>query len=141
MVTWAAISHPHRFGVESIAAWERGETVAIVNTRTNQVFRLRRDVLDELRADPARFDIVGHARRVATPWLIVHGEVDETVAPEEARTLFTAASVGKSGARILMVPGGGHTFGAVHPFEGETEALRVAVQSTVEWFARILGAA
>lgn len=139
MVTWAAISHPNRFGPESIAAWERGETVAIVNSRTHQVLRLRRAILDELRADPERFDIAGHAARVVAPWLIVHGEADETVPSEEAQTLFRAALNAAGGARLRMVPQGGHTFGAVHPFAGETEPLRIAVRETVEWFARSMG--
>jgi dipeptidyl aminopeptidase/acylaminoacyl peptidase len=141
LVTWAAISHPNRFGEESIAAWERGDRVPIVNSRTGQLFRLRRDILDELRADPARFDIAAHARRIDVPWLIVHGEQDETVPPGEARDLFEASMRGSRTARLLMIPEGGHTFGAVHPYAGEPAPLRVAVEETVAWCARSLGAA
>jgi uncharacterized protein len=138
LVTWAAISHPHRFGAESVAAWERGETVPVVNARTGQVFRLRRTILDELRADPDRFDIVAAARRIVAPWLIVHGAQDETVSPEEARALAEASGGPARGARLVIVPDGGHTFGAVHPFAGETEPLRAAVEASVAWFVTTL---
>lgn len=141
LVTWAAISHPNRFGGESVAAWDRGETVPVVNTRTGQVFRLRRAILDELRAEPERFDIASAAGRLRAPWLIVHGAQDETVSPEEARSLERASRPSGGGVELRVLPDGGHTFGAVHPFAGETEALRAALGATTGWFERTLGAA
>jgi fermentation-respiration switch protein FrsA (DUF1100 family) len=68
------------------------------------------------------------------PWLIVHGDVDEAVSVDDAASLATAAASDTTVLRI--VPGGGHTFGAKHPWAGGTPELQTAMDETVAWFAR-----
>jgi dienelactone hydrolase len=141
LVTWAAISDPDRFGAEAASAWDRGETVPVINARTGQVFRMRRHFLDDLRAQHARLDLAARAREIRAPWLIVQGARDETVLPNEARALLAAAPDGDRAAtrELLMIEGPGHTLDAVHPFAGPTEALDRALDATIAWFARTLG--
>lgn len=134
LVTWAAISRALRFGPEMVAAWERGESVPVVNARTGQVLRLGRNIYDETKAHPERFDILDAARRVASPWLIAHGAGDDTVAIEEARALLEASRAGAATARLLEIPSTGHTFDAAHPFDREPEPLRALLNETFTWF-------
>jgi len=54
-----------------------------------------------------RFDSVGKLSRVHCAVLITHGESDETVPTEQARTLFAAANQPK---KLMILPGADHNF-------------------------------
>ncbi|HEX8274575.1 MAG TPA: alpha/beta hydrolase [Longimicrobiaceae bacterium] len=132
LVTWAAISDiPARWSAEQVAAWERGDTVEIVNQRTGQRMPIAPSYWRDVQMNRERLDVLRAAGSLTIPWLIVHGEDDETVPAEEGRALFEA---GGEDTELLLVEGAGHTFGAAHPYAGATPELRAAVEATVEWF-------
>jgi pimeloyl-ACP methyl ester carboxylesterase len=131
LVTWGAIAHADRFGPEADAAWDRGDAWPVTNQRTGQVFRITRDFRDDLERNRERFTIRARASEISLPWLIVHGAADASVPASEAEELHQAAG---AASRLLLVPGAGHTFGAVHPFAGETLDLLRATDETVAWF-------
>jgi dienelactone hydrolase len=136
LVTWAAISDiPARWSAEHVAAWERGETVEIVNQRTGQRMPIAPSYWRDVQMNRERLDVLRAAGSLTIPWLIVHGEDDETVPAEEGRALFEA---GGEETELLLVEGTGHTFGAAHPYAGATPELRAAVEATVEWFGEHL---
>lgn len=135
LVTWAAIGSAHRWSPEQVAAWERGETVYVENARTKQRMPIGPDLWRDLKEHEDELDIGRAAERLVAPWLIVHGEADETVSPDDARRLFERA--GRT-AELLLIEEAGHTFGAVHPFAGATPELRTAADATLHWFDRHL---
>jgi uncharacterized protein len=131
LVTWNAIASVERWQEAQIAAWERGETVYIPNARTGQQMPLEPVYWRNLQLHRERLDILRAAERVAVPWLIVHGEADETVSVDDARRLHRAAG---DRAELALIADAGHTFGATHPFAGVTPELRLAVEATQRWF-------
>ncbi len=133
LVTWAAIAEVHRWPGRG-ATWRQAGKLEIVNARTGQVLPLYPDVLDDVERNHAALDITKAAARVRIPWLILHGTADESVSVEEARLLASSAP----GARLLLLEGAGHTFGAVHPFAGMTPDLAQALDETVKWMGRHL---
>jgi uncharacterized protein len=135
LVTWSAIATVERWSPTQVAAWEDGERVHIANARTGQQMPISPGYWDDVKANRERLDVTRAAARVACPWLIVHGEADESVALEEARVLHRAAA---GSADLLRIVDAGHTFGASHPFTGESEQLDAALQATVAWFDRHL---
>jgi uncharacterized protein len=136
LVTWSAIGAAFRWGPETVAKWRRDGRIDVTNTRTGDVLPLYTDGLDELEADTAgRLDIGAAAAAIRVPWLIVHGEVDESVALRDARFLW-GQSAGR--AELLVVPRGSHTFGARHPWAGMTRELEQAMEATVGSFLRAL---
>jgi pimeloyl-ACP methyl ester carboxylesterase len=136
LATWSAISDVHRYPREEIEAWRARGRMDVVNSRTGQVLPILTDVLDDVRLHAAStLDIQGAAARITTPWLIVHGERDPTVDVREARALL-AASGGK--AELAVVPGAGHTFDSVHPWQGPSPAFTTAADATLAWFGRHL---
>ena len=136
LVTWAAISKTRRWSAEDIRRWRKDGKLDVVNTRTGEVLPLATDILDDLDRDTAgRLDIAKAAARVKCPWLIVHGEADEGVSVENARELELAS---RGHARLVVIPGGGHTFGARHPWQGSTPELDRAMDVTLDWFVREL---
>jgi uncharacterized protein len=131
LVTWSAIaSIPGRWSAEQVAAWERGERVEIPNARTGQAMPIDPAYWEDVVASAARLDVTAAAARLDRPWLIVHGGQDETVAVDDAHTLFQAAG---PRAELCIVDGGTHTFGAAHPFPGPTPELWTATDITADW--------
>lgn len=135
LVTWSAISTVDRWPDDKVTAWERGETVEIPNARTGQAMPMAPSFWRDIRDNRRRLDITGAAARVTAPWLIVHGDRDESVAVGDAHALFDAAG---EAAELLVVDEASHTFGAAHPFAGSTPELKAAAEATVDWFDRLL---
>ncbi len=135
LVTWSAVATFERLSEDEKATWRRIGSVPIVNARTGQTLELDRSVLDDLEARAADYDLGAAAAERRAPWLIVHGEDDETVPIAEARHLVTAA---RPPAQLEVVAGGSHTFGAVHPFAGPTAALIQALNLTQLWLRKHL---
>ena len=136
LVTWSAIGTVHRWGPETVRLWRAAGSLPVTNQRTGDVLPLYLDVLDEIERHPTgRLDVPGAASRITCPWLLLHGEVDETIPVREAEELV-ARSDGR--ATLLVVPQGSHTFGARHPWAGMTPALERAFDATVAWFSDAL---
>jgi pimeloyl-ACP methyl ester carboxylesterase len=134
LVTWAAIATVHRWNEDDRRAWRARGRHDVVNTRTGEVLPVYLDVLDDLVANAESLSIEAAAARVRAPWLIVHGDADETVALAEANRLGAA----NPAAERLVVGGAGHTFGAVHPFAGSTPALEQVFDGSVRFLSRHL---
>lgn len=135
MVTWAAVSTFQRFDA-ALPQWRRDGVLPIQNTRTGQTLELGPALLDELENRADSIDPLAAARQRRAPWLIVHGEDDESVPVKEAVELFQQASSPKE---LLSIPGASHTFGARHPFAGPTPQLIQAINATQTWLKRYLG--
>ncbi|HET6798314.1 MAG TPA: alpha/beta fold hydrolase [Gemmatimonadales bacterium] len=131
LVTWSAISTVERWPVEQRRTWRAAGRTDIKNARTGQILPLYTDVLDDIEQNRSRLDIQAAAGMVTVPWLIVHGTQDESVAFGEAKLLESAGS--GSSVRLLPVEGGGHTFGAVHPWTSSTPQLDVVFDATTTW--------
>ncbi len=139
LVTWAAVSHFDRIADEAtIEEWRRRGVYEVVNSRTGQRLPMGVAFLDDVLANLARLDLAAAARRLAVPWLLVHGTADPTVPFDEAKELH-ATSAGRG--RLLAVDGAGHTFGAVHPFAGPTTHLEEAAGATLAHFRAALAEA
>jgi uncharacterized protein len=131
LVTWAAVSTFDRWQKEEVEAWTRGETVHVENKRTGQQLPVRPGYWEDLVRNARALDVAAAARRLEIPWLIAHGEADETVPADSAFTLLEAGGVQ---AELLLVPQAGHTFGATHPFTGPTPELKTVSAATLDWF-------
>jgi uncharacterized protein len=134
LVTWSAISTIERWPPEERAAWRKAGVNQIKNVRTGQILPLYTGVLDEIDARPEALDIQSAARRITVPWLLAHGTADESVPLREARALVAASSQ----ARFLPIEGGGHTYGAVHPWKGMTPELESLFDASIEILSQAL---
>jgi pimeloyl-ACP methyl ester carboxylesterase len=135
LVTWSAVSTFDRLTEEQKVKWRKSGSLPITNARTGQEIGLDRVVLDDLDRSSDRLDIVAAATRCRIPWLIVHGQSDETVPVDEARVLADKAP---ETARLETIAKGSHTFGATHPLDGPTPQLITALNLTQHWFRTTL---
>lgn len=137
LVTWSAIGSTMRWAPDEVQSWRAAGHTDVLNSRTGQVLPLYTDVLDDLQHHHERLDITAAAGRVTCPWLIIHGQSDETVSVDDARRLKQAS--GRPTTELLLVSEAGHTFGAVHPWQGTTPALDQVFDATLRFFAAHLG--
>jgi dienelactone hydrolase len=136
LVTWAAIATFDRYTPEQKAAWRRDGELPVINSRTGQRLSLGLPLLADVEQHAGdRLDILGAAARRTAPWLIVHGEDDESVGAGDASLLAGRAA---APCELLLVPGANHTFGSRHPFAGPTPQLIQALNATQTWFRRHL---
>jgi len=137
VVTWAAIDTVDRWSDEVVAQWRRHGQIEIVNARTGEVLPLYTDLLEDIdRHGEDRLNIQAAARRLDAPWLIVHGEADESVPVASAHKLHAASR--QETTELLVVPGGSHGLGGKHPWAGSTPQLDQAMERTVYWFTKNL---
>jgi dienelactone hydrolase len=136
VVTWASIATFYRYTERAWSEWRSKGRLDVPNQRTGQMLWLDREVLEDLDGRREEYDLERAARCIRVPCLFVHGEQDEAVDVEDARRLF--AWCGAREKEILLVPGTGHTFGAVHPWAGPSAAWELVIDATAAWLRRAL---
>ena len=106
--------------------------VFVPNTRTHQQMPLFYQFAENFMNNRKRLDISTAANCISIPFLIVHGTNDEAVPVEEARNLNKLCPH----SQLLLIAGGGHTFGAAHPFLNTVlpDAADEAVRATINFF-------
>ncbi len=135
LVTWAGVGTFERFSEEQAAIWRRDGEWVIVNGRTGQKLPMGLDLLHDMERHAEELNLTAAAARRRAPWLVLHGEVDETVPLAEARLLEAAAVEPRE---IHVIEGGDHTFGSRHPFRGPSRPLIEVMNLTQAWFRRYL---
>jgi uncharacterized protein len=135
LVTWAAVADFDRYTAEQKADWRGAGELPVMNTRTGQELALGVGLLEDLETHGGELDLAKAATERRAPWLIVHGEADESVPMEEGDRLFEG---GRGTREVIFIPEANHTFGARHPFAGPTPHLTTALNETQRWFRRYL---
>ncbi|MCB0834771.1 MAG: prolyl oligopeptidase family serine peptidase [Bacteroidetes bacterium] len=138
VVTWSAISHVDRKSfLDIMPQWKRQGNTEIQNSRTGQWMRLDLDIVEDIEKNgKSKLHILKTASKLDTPYLLVHGDKDESVPVGESRSIFEALRVSRS--RLEIIPGASHTYNCVHPFTGPTPELKRALSATQEWFKNFL---
>jgi alpha-beta hydrolase superfamily lysophospholipase len=137
LVTWAAVSTFDRLGEADLARWRETGSYVIVNTRTGQELPMGLEHLEDFEAHRAELDVMAAAHHRRAPWLIVHGESDETVPVSEGEALAAAAA---PPVELRRIAGADHTMNSKHPFTGPNPALIQALDATQAWLLRHLRA-
>jgi uncharacterized protein len=133
LATWAGISTVKRWPYDVADAWRARGYLAVENSRTGQIFKLKTVVLDEaIEHGDGMLDIGAAAELLLCPWLIVHGDADETVHFAEGELLAQRAG---SNAELLTIAGGTHTFNVAHGMTSPSPQLTQATERTVRFFA------
>ncbi len=132
LVTWSAISTFDRWSQHQKELWKvRGYHPLGKDVHTP--LRLGPGILDDLSNRPQELDIISAASRIRVPWLIIHGNSDVIVPPEEARRLFQSS--GRAATEMVMLDAAGHLYDA--PSEGdEYPSLDPIIRTTTEWLHR-----
>lgn len=112
--------------------WKEAGYFEVLNARTNQVMRMNYTLIEDLEKNLRRLDIRRAAESLQIPVLLIHGTQDLTVDYSNAEDLYSRSN--KDAVRLKLIDNTGHTFGAVHPFEGITAALEEVINSLTGFF-------
>lgn len=136
LVTWASIASVVRWTEAQMAEWRERGHLDVPNTRTGQVFQLSTTLLEETGEHAlGRLNLRVAAATLLCPWLIVHGDADETVPFAEGEQLRAAS---EQRATLMRVVGGTHTFNVAHGMTAPSPQLREATDATVRFFTERL---
>jgi pimeloyl-ACP methyl ester carboxylesterase len=136
LVTWNAVAFVARWSDEQKEEWRRKGRMEILNTRTGQMMPLGLELLEDFERNAERLDVLKAAARLRVPYLVIHGAEDESVSVADGERLAQAGPDGTT--RFERIESAGHTFGAVHPFQGTTEHLTRAIELTAGLFGEAL---
>jgi pimeloyl-ACP methyl ester carboxylesterase len=75
-----------------------------------------------------RFDILRRISKADFPIVLIQGTEDFVHLREGSAALVAH----NSSIKWIQIPGGNHTFGAVHPYQGRTEPLKQALEATIQ---------
>ncbi len=131
VLSWAGVAKFDRWGPKFKKEWRKRGRMDILNARTGQLMPMGIGMLDDLEANPRRFDIPAAAAGLRRPLLLLHGEQDVSVPIDEARQVYAAADAEHT--LLYTISATDHTFGSVHPFAGCTPALDEALLVSANW--------
>lgn len=113
LVTWAAVSNFESRLPKDLSKWKQEGVIYIKNGRTKQQMPMYYQFVEDLHANAEKLNIQKAEQTLNIPHLIIHGNLDEAVSVKEAKQL----SVWNTNAKLHIIEGAGHTFGAKHPYK------------------------
>ncbi len=116
LITWGAPARAdipwYNWPTDRLFAWKHEGFSEIENKRTNQKLKLGLELLEDFENHKTNYDVIAAAQKVSVPWLICHGDKDETVALENAQKLHAA----NQKSELFIVKNTGHTFDRSEPW-------------------------
>lgn len=136
LITLASVSNFDRYSDEHKKKWREKGYFEVLNTRTNQMMRLNSTLLDDIKNNKSRLDILKAINSLKIPFLIIHGKEDLSVRFSEAEAIYNNSN--KRLTELFPMENTGHTFGVVHPFGGTTNAFEKVIGKIIEFLKKNL---
>lgn len=116
LITWSSIADfSSLWSKANLEEWHKEGKIYVENARTKEKMPLNITLLEDFEANKAKLDILGAAKHLNIPWLIVQGDEDVNVPFETAQQLASA----NTGSRLLKIEGANHVYGASHPYNSQ----------------------
>jgi len=125
LIVLASVNSFNRYSEVLKSKWKEAGYFEVLNSRTNQMMRMNYTLVEDLEKNIERLDIQKAIEKINVPTLIIHGTQDITVDYSNGEDLFSRSN--KEKTEIVLIDNTGHTFGAVHPYQGTTEALEKVI--------------
>lgn len=135
VISWNGVANVDLLTSENKEEMRRTGRTYTLNGRTKQNMPLDLEILEDMERNRERFDIVNRISGAVFPISLIQGT-------EDGERLIRGSSQlvqHNPNIRWIRVPEGNHTFGSVHPFQGETSALKEAIQETLSTIQDMLG--
>ncbi|MFN2262478.1 MAG: alpha/beta hydrolase family protein [Psychroflexus sp.] len=133
LITWAGVSdYESRFPKgEILEQWKKDGVYHVKNGRTLQDMPHYYQFYEDFAANASRFDIKNAVQHLKQPFLILHGEDDETVKLQEAYNLDQWCDH----AKLKIIPNATHTFNTKQPWDKNqlSNELKHAVEESISF--------
>ena len=133
LITWSVVSD---FGArfpkgEVLKQWKKDGIAYIENGRTHQQMPHTYQFYENFIENEARLTIKNAVRKLKIPHLIIHGEKDEVVLPEEAKNLHRW----NPNSTLFFIPEMNHTLGSEQPWTSSKMPIHLseAVQKSIDF--------
>lgn len=113
VVTWSAIADfSSLWKPEQEEEWKKSGKIFVENARTKEKMPLNVSLLEDFKEHEDEYNLLDAAKKVAIPWLILHGDEDVNVQFNVAQQLAQA----QVNAQLQKIEGANHVYGASHPY-------------------------
>lgn len=137
LAVWASVAKLDRYSERQKEKWIEKGVFEVLNTRTNQVMSLNVSLLEDIEKNKHDLlNIEKSVKNLKKPLLILHGSEDLAVPVKEPEQLFEWSD--KDITELKIIKATGHTFNAVHPFEGSNQKFEEVLKLTNEFFNKYL---
>jgi len=119
---------------ETMKKFKEEGVIYILNSRTGDELPIYYQMADDYLANEERLNLPKAAARVKQPWLIVHGDQDETVPLQAAHFLHQV----NPASELMTLSGADHSFGGSHPWKERSlpRYAEKAVESVINFYKR-----
>ena len=134
VITWAGVSDfKIRFKENTLGwkDWKEKGVMYVENQRTKQSMPHFFQFYEDFKKNEDRFNIKSAVEKLKIPYLIIHGQKDAGVLPNEGKKLKTWNSTNE----LKLIESGDHTFSAKHPwkFDFLPKELKEVVLTTINF--------
>lgn len=115
LATWAAVSHlDYAWPSEDfIKQWKENGRYFVTNSRTGQEMPIHWQLYEDFDRHRDQYDVQAALGQFKKPYLILHGDADESVPVASARQLHAWCPH----SELCIIEGADHVFGGAHPFQ------------------------
>jgi pimeloyl-ACP methyl ester carboxylesterase len=121
------------YSKEIMDNWEKEGVWLMKNNRTNQMLPRGKEFLTEVKNSDTTWNVSNAMKKIQTKYLIIYGEKDESVNPENSKVLSEWAKDNNQSVTDIVIKNATHTFNTKHPFEGGSPELKEMLSSVVNW--------
>lgn len=137
LITLSSVNNFDRYTDSLKKKWKEAGYLEVLNSRTNQMMRQNYTLIEDLEKNRSRLDIQKAITEISVPLLLIHGTQDISVDYSNAEDLYVRHTENNEPAKekteLILIENTGHTFGAVHPFEGTTKALEEVITFVLDF--------
>lgn len=135
VISWNGISNVDLLTEDNKKEMRTTGSTYTLNGRTKQNMPLDLEILEDMESNSERFNIIGRISGAAFPIALIQGTEDGERLIRGSKQLVEQ----NSSIQWIRIPEGNHTFGSVHPYQGESEALKQAIEETTNTIREMLG--
>jgi len=117
LCTWNSVNEFGKFWTpERFETIKRDGVIYLRNGRTQQMMPIKWQMYEDYFENKQRLYIPDAVKELDKPFLIIHGEKDETVPVEYANEMHNW----NKKTQLMIIENGNHNFGAKHPWHNDT---------------------
>jgi dienelactone hydrolase len=133
LITWAAIDNTYnRMPIgDALEKWKKEGVSYVLNGRTKQQMPHYYQFYEDLISHKDRLDIEKAAKSIKIPWLIIHGDNDETVPLGAAKHLHEMSN----SSQLLIIKNANHTFSIKHPWTNKelSKGMQIVIDQSINF--------
>ena len=136
LISWSTVGKFDRWTEHQKKLWRDKGYLHLSKDSDVSPLRLGVGLLNDLEYNSEKFDLLKAASVISVPWLILHGNADVVVPPDEAKQLKSSSRGNPT--ELKLIDGIGHIYDAGTREEGNYTKLDTIIDITLNWLNEII---